>query len=277
MKFDYKIKPPQPGNELYKNIFMNNDEYAIIKLISSGLVAVMNNAIRLIDDVKLLIASNRYASARFLLSTADEEMAKSYILLDMCRLDFKKYESVLRCLCRAFYDHVLKNAYTAIHRFGTIHDLKHAREIWEVEITKWWPNNDPESDEPNMPHDTYFSREMPLYVDYIEYERKWSIPNNDSESYYFTKTIGLDNLSVSEKYLELIRNTYNLGLYESQALKIFHDIFKKNYIKENTNNKVIRKIYDSIDEKLNVDLSIPKRTIFKSIYVGWPIYHFLTY
>lgn len=277
MNVNYKIKPPQSGNELYRNIFVDNNESEIIELISSGLLAVMNNAARLMDDVKILANSKKYASAKFLLTTADEEMAKSYILLDMCRLDFNKYESILRCLCRAFYDHIFKHAYTEIHRFGRIHDLKHARKIWEVEITKWWPNNDPESGEPDMPHDTYFSREMPLYVDYIEYDQKWSIPDNNSESYYFMKLVGLDMLSKSEKYLQLIKNTFDLGLFEIQSLKIFHECFKNHYIKEDTSEESILKIYDSIDERLKIDLSIPKGTIFKTVVFGWPIYHFLTY
>lgn len=276
MNINYKIKTPQAGSELYKNIFENKDESIIIQLISDGLIAVINNASRLINDVHLLIDSNRYASARFLLATADEEMAKSYILLDMCRLDFIKYESVLRCLCRAFYDHVLKHAYTRIHRFGRIRDSKHAREIYELEITKWWPNNDPESGEPDMPHDTYFSREMPLYVDYIEYDQKWSIPGNDSEAHYFTKLIGLDSLSVSEKYLEMLKFTYTAGFFKPQSLTILHDIFKKYYIKENLRKNELMEIYHKIDENINSELSIPKGTIFKTIYFSWPIYDFLT-
>lgn len=277
MNINYKIKSPQAGSELYKNIFENKDEIVIIQLISDGLIAVINNVSRLINDVHLLRDSNRYASARFLLATADEEMAKSYILLDMCRLDFIKYESVLRCLCRAFYDHVLKHAYTEIYRFGRIHDLKHAREIYEVEITKWWPNNDSESGEPNMPHDTYFSREMPLYMDYIEYDRKWSIPSNDSESYYFTKSIGLSSLSISEKYLEMLKFTYNAGFFKPQSLTIFHDIFKRHYIKGNLGKSELMKIYHTIDGKINSELSISKGTIFKTIYCGWPVYNFLTW
>lgn len=277
MNIDHKTRRPQAGSELYKNIFKNRDDTEIVQLISDGLLVLKNNVVRLMNDVHLLIDADRYASARFLLARADEEMAKSYILLDMCRLDFKKYESVLRCLCRAFYDHVLKHAYTEIHRFGCIHDLAHAREIWEFEITKWWPNHDPESGEPDMPHDTYFSREMPLYVDYIEYDQKWSIPSDESESFYFTETIGLDALSISEKYLEIIKSTDNVGLFQPQSLSIMHDIFKKTYIKENINKNDLIKFYQLIDERINKELSISKGTIFKTIYFGWPLYHFLTY
>ncbi len=277
MNINYKIKRPQAGSELYKNIFENRDDTEIIQLISDGLSAIKNNVIRLINDVHLLIDAGRYASARFLSATADEEMAKSYILLDMCRLDFRKHESVLRCLCRAFYDHVMKHAYTQIHRFGRIYDLAQAREIWEVEITKWWPNDDPESGEPDMPHDTYFSREMPLYVDYIGYDQKWAIPSDKTESLHFTETIGLGALSVSEKYLEIMKLADGAGLFQPQSLSIMHDIFEKTYIKENINNNDLIELYHQVDKGINRELSIPKGTIFKTTYFGWPLYHFLTY
>jgi|GEM_PF-3224793 len=277
MNTNYKIKRPQARSELYKNIFKNRDDTEIVQLISDGLLAIKNNVVRLMNDVHLLIDADRYASARFLSATADEEMAKSYILLDMCRLDFRKYESVLRCLCRAFYDHVIKHAYTEIHRLDGIHDLAQAREIWEVEITKWWPNYDPESGEPDMPHDTYFSREMPLYVDYIGYDQKWAIPSDKTESLHFTKTIGLGALSVSEKYLEKMKLTDNAGLFQPQSLSIMHDIFEKTYIKENINKNDLMKFYQLVDERINKELRISKGTIFKTIYFGWPLYHFLTY
>jgi len=243
MKPNYKIKPPKPGNLLYRSIFENNDDSTIIKLISDGLNSVLINASKLIRDVELLVDHDRYSSARFLLTTADEEIAKSYIFLDMCRLDFKKYESVLRSLCRAFYDHVFKHAYNKIHRFGRIHDLSHAREIWEVEITKWWPNNNIESGEPNMPHDTYFSREMPLYVDYIDYDQRWSVPRDERESSYFKSTIGIDSLDKSKKVLEKLQWSHNCGFYDPNILSVFHTEFKKYYIKDDFDKDHLIKIY----------------------------------
>lgn len=68
-----------------------------------------------------------------------------------------------------------------------------------------------------MPHDTYFSREMPLYVDYIEYDQKWSIPSDDSESHYFTKSIGLDSLSVLKKsIIQLMKKLIVIYPYQKE-------------------------------------------------------------
>jgi len=275
MKINYKIKPPKPGNILYRSIFKNDDDSTIIKLISDGLISVLINASRLINDVELLVYHEKYSSARFLLTTADEEIAKSYILLDMCRLDFKKYESVLRSLCKAFYDHVFKHAYNEIHRFGRIHDLNHAREIWEVEITKWWPNNDIESGEPDMPHDTYFSREMPLYVDYIDYDQMWSVPSNERESFYFKSTIGIDSLAKSKKYLDRLQWSYKCGFYHPNILSIFHSEFKKYYIKNDFDRERLIKIYKKINKIITKKFPDKKGKIFSTNLFAWPIYHFL--
>ena len=277
MNIDYKIKPPQAGNSLYKNIFKDREEKEIVHLISDGLISVMKNSSRLMNDVKSLLEANSYASALFLLTTADEEMAKSYILLDLCRLDFRKYESDLRCLCRAFYNHVIKHAYTFIHRLDRINDLAEAREIWEIEIKKWWPNNDPESGEPDMPHDTVFYREMPLYVDYIEYDQQWSLPNDEHYSLYFEKSSNFDPISISKKYWEKIEFSHKSGLFKPSSLSIFHDIFKKYYVKRNMKTDDLIKIYSKIDKRLFQELEIPTGTIFESIYFNWPLYNFLTF
>ena len=104
-------QPPKPGTKLFENLFTGLEHEETLKRISDGINAVITNAERLLQDVELLVKSDRYASSGFLLATADEEMAKVYILLDMCRLDFTKHENTLKHLCRAFYEHVAKFAY----------------------------------------------------------------------------------------------------------------------------------------------------------------------
>ena len=277
MSVNYKIRPPRSGSMLYRSIFENNDESTTIKLISDGLVCVVDNASRLLDDVELLVAKDKYASARFLLATADEEMAKSYILLDMCRLNFEKHSSVLRSLCKAFYDHVLKHAYNAIHRFNRVQDLNDARKIWKIEITKWWPNNDPKSGEPDMPHDTYFSREMPLYVDYINYDRQWSVPSNEREAAHFEKNSAMNFLVISKKHLGILKSSYTNGFYDSQILSIFHNEFRTQYVGEGFEKDALLRIYDKIDAAIGKRFPKKTGTLFDTNLCSWPIYHFLTW
>ncbi len=274
MNTNYKIKPPQAGLSLYKSLFENCGEQESLQKISEGLIAIKKNSARLLNDVKILLGANRFSSARFLLTTADEEMAKLFILLDLCRLDFRRHKSELIRLCKAFYNHVTKHAYIKVHRFDRIHDLAHAHEIWDVEICRWWPNNDIESGEPDMPHDTVFLREFPLYVDYVDYDRKWSFPQDERNSFYFEKQFGQSDFSTSKEHEKKIEFSYNAGLFKPSSLLIFQEVFKKKYINDSWKTSALIKLYEQIEERLYQELKIPKGTIFDSIFCSWPLYHF---
>ena len=75
---------------------------------------MIDNIERILCDINYLHADGRIAAASFFLVTADEELAKVFILIDACRLDPARHESVLRSICKAFYSHKLKYAYNAI-------------------------------------------------------------------------------------------------------------------------------------------------------------------
>ncbi len=152
---------PNPADLLYKNLFEECTPLRSLDLIAEGISASYNNANRLVSDARYLTDAGRHASAKFILTTAREEMAKSYILLDSCRLDWKKHISVLRRLCRAFYNHIEKYAYMEVLNFWNIRSMADAKHIWKIEVKRFWPAAS-ENGEPDMPHDTFFEREMPL-------------------------------------------------------------------------------------------------------------------
>ena len=117
---------------LFKNLFRKNLGDESFELIAAGLTASRHNAERLLSDVRYLVEAGRLCSARFLLTTAREEIAKSYIFADTCRVDLEKHSSVLRGLCRAFYDHISKHAYLEVLDFPNIHSMSDAKAIWEI-------------------------------------------------------------------------------------------------------------------------------------------------
>ena len=80
-------------------------------------------------------------TARFLLTTAREEVGKAFIMLDMCRLDFARHQSVLRRLCTAFYSHIEKQAYFDTLQFEGLQSFAHVAEWWRVEMIKWFPGD----------------------------------------------------------------------------------------------------------------------------------------
>lgn len=265
----YKKLPPKPGMKLYENLFMGMKYEDTIKRISSGLLSINSNGNRLIEDVELLVKSHSYSSAAFLLATADEEMAKSYILLDMCRLDFTRHENILKNLCRAFYDHVLKSAYIKIVRFPLeFRDMSHVKEMWDVEIARWWPSGY-ESGEPDMPHDTYFAREIPLYVDFIDFDQQWHVPQHHTRKYIFDPDLGDDSLSKSKKMIEQLGKTSETGLYSTQCLFSFNEVFKNHYLSDKTDTKEIKRLYLKAAERLG-------HVKFEgSALSEWPLYSFV--
>ena len=207
MSKEKRPQPPKPGLKLFENLFLGLEYEAILKRISDGIQAVISNSDRLLEDVELLLQRKRFASASFLLATADEEMAKAYILLDMCRLDFYKHENTLKHLCRSFYEHVAKFAYNEIVRFSLdFRDMEHVKEMWMAEITRWWPSGY-ESGEPDFPHDTYFLRELPLYVDFIDFDQQWHVPDHRTQWHRFNMVIGDDSFSESKKALNKLNDS----------------------------------------------------------------------
>lgn len=264
--------PPLPRLILYKNLFTELDCSGILSRISDGITATITNANRLLEDVEILVKSNKYASAGFLLATADEEMAKVYILLDMCRLDFIRHENYLKNLCRGFYDHVVKYAYkTILEPKIFYHDMKHVKEFWIAEITRYWPSGY-ESGEPDFPHDTVFYRELPLYVDFNDYDQVWHIPDNTFNSYRFKKDIGEDDISKTKKFLKRIMATADKGFFEKEILSILNEEFKNHIISAKTENNEIIRICKKIQSRLPNDI---QADFEKSSLYEWPLYYFV--
>lgn len=262
---------PKPGSQLYESLFVGLDHEQTLVRISEGIKAAITNAGRLLGDVEVLIKSERHASARFLLTTADEEMAKPYILLDMCRLDFSKHENALRNLCRAFYDHVAKHAYNKIIRFvGPLNDMKRVKELWMLDTTRWWEAGY-ESEEPDMPHETYFERELPLYVDFIEYDGKWHVPDDASLEWVFHRIIGEDPFSESKKEHCKLNEAVEKELFTQDILVVLNATSKSTFFDEHAETETIIQMYEKFRNLLPQGI---RDHFADSPLDQWPLYSF---
>ena len=76
--------PPKPSGVLFEFLFGGSTEQAFGRL-AEGIVAILRNAQKLIDDATVLVEVKRFERASFLIATAEEEMGKVYILLDSYR------------------------------------------------------------------------------------------------------------------------------------------------------------------------------------------------
>lgn len=264
---------PNPSDLLFKNLFLECPLDASFELVALGLSASRCNAERLLSDVRFLVEAGRLSSARFLVTTAREELAKSYILVDTCRLDLEKHHSELKRLCRAFYSHVTKHAYLKVLEFPNLTSMSDVKAIWELEVKRWWPANSGDG-EPDMPHETYFDREFPLYIDYGDYDRRWLVPTDSDQTAFFMEMFGKTPISKAEKLIEPWRNAESIGICSPKVLALINAFFKKHYIKENTSWEQLVPLYQQVAERAMEEVGISPEEFMASPFVKWPLYLF---
>ena len=261
-------KRVSPDKTLFENIFLNRENEEIIQLLSDGITAVINNAENLYHDAQLMFKNSRWASWRFLLTTANEEMAKSYILLDACRLDFTRHQSVLKRLCYAFYDHVSKYAYGNIINSKDVHNLQQAQTEWQDNTARWVLDDD------SQPiHETYFLREAPLYVDFLEYDQLWSTPLDRVAEYNYSMGSGIPDFQAA---LERLKTTQQAGLFSSNVLTLINEKFRKYYFSEATPNESLVNLHKKTAKQIETKMGISMETYQRSSLNTIPLYHFLT-
>lgn len=275
MTNEYNARP-RPADLLFDNLFECCPTTESFKLIAEGIFASYKNAGRLLSDAEYLSGGGRLSSARFILATAREEIAKSYILLDTCMLDWKKHIPELRGLCRAFYDHIAKHAYLEMPRFSNINSMVEAKDIWDVEVRRWWPA-DYGDGEPDMPHDTVFNRELPLYVDYGDYDRCWRVPTDSDQSIYFMfkGILGETPISSTRELINRWKQAESVDICSPQVLAILNAVFKKRYFREDTTRRQLYSLYKEVARRVSLETDISLDLFMTSPLVRWPLYRFV--
>lgn len=257
--------------KLYENLFLNRSPEETFHLLSDGILAFVANAKRLYDDAQLLFKQGRWTSGRFLLTTANEEMAKPYIFLDACRLDFFRHQSNLVRLCYAFYDHTYKYAYNNVLNSLHVQNMQDAKNEWLESVERWMPYSEKEDVE--LIHETYFLREMPLYIDYLDHDQRWSTPNEDIAEYNYSMGGGILD---SEEALERLEKTQQSGLFSAGVLNVINETFKKYYFSDKTTDEILVKLHNKTARQLETKIGILGTTYKESSLYKTPLYHFLT-
>ncbi len=267
--------PPNRSKVLYDSLF-GGDRSGALETIANGIATIGENVASLLSDAQLLADSERYERAEFLATTAEEELGKLYILVDMCRLDFARHESVLRGLCKAFYDHVAKHAYVELNAqtYPGITNLAEMKEAYRIETQLWWPS-DYESGEPDMPSDVYFYREANLYVNFDDYAKVWSIPKIPSKAMLFENPFLGTPVSKAEKVMKKIEHTHALGLFEPDRLGILNDHFSHRFINDRTEMDDLLGLYRSVGADLESQFGLPIERFEASEVHNMPLYAFL--
>lgn len=264
-------KPKRP-TELFQCLFAGDADLAF-KLLSKGIIAMLDNAEGLVDDAALLADGKRYDRADFLAATALEEIGKAYILLDMCRVDLARHQHVLRHLCSSFYSHVLKHVYfdLSANDYAGIWELPQVQHYFRIQATEWWPS-DLENGEPDMPHETFFLRDANLYVDINTYDGEWSGPSKASRALKFEDAVFRSPIGKVQENLCHFRAAQDAGLLQPEALRLFNNAMKRLLVSENTTVDQLRATYSAAGADLQSKLGISLEIFRGSVLHNWPLY-----
>ena len=217
--------------------------------------------------------AKRYERAEFLIATAQEEMGKAYMLLDMCRVDLARHQNVLRHLCRSFYSHPLKHVYfdLSAHQYAGIRELPEVQYYFRLSAREWWPSA-PESGEPDMPHSTYFLREANLYIHVDSYSDTWVVPSFPAVAMKFEEGFIPSPLQKAREALGKLRATQNLGLIRPEALQVFNRVMKRLRVREHTPSQKLLAAYERAGRELEVNLGVPLDGFMESELHNWPLH-----
>jgi AbiV family abortive infection protein len=257
----------------FESLFIGRTYDQTINLIADGIFVLIENAKRLYQDASILTQNYRWTGAKFFLTTANEEMAKAYILLDSCRLDFQRHQSVLKKISDAFYDHTQKHAYMQVIRNANLKNLDEIEEEWSRGVENWEELLDESKERSISYHETYFTREIPLYVDFNHVDQCWSSPVSDLAEY--SASMGFGQTWVEDD-LRLLQESQKNGFFCTEALTIVNDVFRKFYINQKTELGFVKKLHDKTASQIERKLGIPRALYHGSALNRYPLYHFTT-
>lgn len=268
---------PKDADILFSFLIEYNNS-SIFQKVSNGIGGIADNVERLVGDSALLVEAERYCSGKFLNATAQEELGKLFILLDICRLESKDREKYLKQLCKSFYSHLSKHVYFALRKYkAKIFDNGAAvKEAFCRESRLWWPS-ECESGEPDMPHDTYFLRQANLYVDISNHAKNWIVPDNTLYGLKFEidksrQGVLGNSLDDTRQYLINIHSCLELGLFRPEVLQAINNVFKEFSINERTGVADLSKKLDRTSSDIEKCFGISQRAFEESPFCSWPLY-----
>ena len=276
-------KPPDRRGVFFETLFGGGDQDRVLALIADGFPVILDHVAELLTDVECLVERKRFARARFLIATADEELGKCHVLLDCARLDVKEHTSDLKKLSSAFYDHIDKFAYMRLWRFGEFKSLwwwsmDEALKSFNIERVRFWKATSASFDEPpdelDMPHETYLDREMNLYADVSETGNWWVSPPSHGWE-WFDKTVFLDRRDKTKAHLMAFDTLRKNGALTKQALQVMNAVWCRNYVNRAAQSEDLNALRHKTAEALAKVCALRAEDLMASPLCFWPCYYAL--
>ena len=246
----------------------------LFEFIGSGISACVDNAESLAFDLAVLLENKRNAAALFIYATCMEEMGKASILLDMVRANSGPDERRLKRLCVAFYSHLHKYGYARTVLLPASGRMRDALELYKLRLIEYWPNRDPEDGAPDEVADVFAYREWAIYVDWAEYDGRWSLPPDSSLANYFAGKGISGTAPASMEVTQILGPLLKAkaeGLFSAASLQIIHEEFSPHYI-SGTFAGDIRQILAKVQERLaGSGRSVTPQTLAAN-FMRYPLY-----
>jgi len=176
-----------------------------IEQIATGIKECLENAETLVEDARVLLEANCPARASFALLAADQELGKVNVLLSMAQM-LPQDQARWRLMWKRFRGHEAKIVWA--NMFGTS-ELVEPRFSSILELAeKDWLTSAPHLES---------LRQLCLYVDYSESEKRWLSPRETSME---------QGQNLMEKVVERLQRALDCqqaDLFSADALRIQHE------------------------------------------------------
>jgi hypothetical protein len=153
-----------------------------------------------------------------------------------------------------------------------IASIDRLHELWAAETIRWWPGGDPESGEPDMPHATFFTRELPLYVAFNDYSCVWLDPEDTAYCSNFEPP-NMCSFSLARSMHDKIITARDASLFSPQVLQIVNDVFGKHYVGPRTSDSDLDRLRCKVASEVLRIGNLPEEMVLNSPLTAWPLYH----
>jgi hypothetical protein len=154
-----------------------------------------------------------------------------------------------------------------------------------VQLWKASSSDDEPPTEPDMPHGTYFHREMNLYVDLLESAGWWVSPPLYGE-HEFDQSLALryrDRGSIltfevrdqSRHHLGAFDKLIGGGALSGEALGAMNDVWRNNYVNEDWKRDRLDALWQQTAEAVAEASALRPDDLLTSPLCFWPCYHAL--
>lgn len=148
---------------------------------------------------------------------------------------------------------------------------------WQIETKRWWPgSSNPEDVDPPLPHDTFFDREMPLYVDWDYLINRWVVPDQRMNRRKFDNKHWDSDFDTLRSEFRRVQAALADGLLSRNALQLVNEIYCSTYISDKTEDTVLRGLNDKLTSAFAEVLSVDNERVSQSPLYVLPLYHFTT-